>query len=210
MRNILKRLNWRYSTKVFDKNKKLSKEDLETILESFRLSASSFWLQPWKLIVVTDKKLRESLVEHSWGQRQVVDSSELLVFCRPNIIWDELVDSYIESIIKTRWWDKESLKWYEEMMKWFLWRLSQQDKYIWAEKQNYIALWNVMAVCASIWIDSCPMEWFSKEKYNEILWLTDLWLSSVVLLPIWYRDKTDKYSEIKKVRFDKNDVIKFL
>lgn len=209
-KEIIEKLNWRYSTKVFDKEKNISKTDLDTILESFRLTASSFWLQPWKIVVVEDKKLREFLVEHSWWQRQVVDSSYLLVLCRLKDIWDDLVDSYIDSIISARWVTKDSLKWYENMMKWFLWKLSDHEKSIWAEKQLFIALWNMMSACAMIWIDSCPMEWFSKEKYDEILWLKDMWLNSVVLLPVWYRSVDDNYSKLKKVRFAKKDIIKYL
>lgn len=211
MNKIIENLNWRYATKVFDKNKKVSKEDFETILESFRLTPSSFWLQPWKLIIVENDELREKLVESSWWQRQVADASHLLVLARHNEFWDKDVENYIENTVETRWWEKKDLEWYENMMKWFLSNLSQEQKNIWEEKQIYIALWNLMTTCAVMWIDSCPIEWFSREKYDEILWLKEKWLSSVVVLPIGYRDEeNDKYAKAKKVRYSKEKLVEYI
>ena len=56
MNKIIEDLNWRYATKAFDPTKDIAETDLETILEAFRLSASSFGLQPWKLFVVKNKE----------------------------------------------------------------------------------------------------------------------------------------------------------
>jgi nitroreductase len=84
MNKIIDDLNWRYATKAFDTSKKVSKEDLDTIIEAFRLSASSFGLQPWKLVVVQNQDIKDSLVEHSWGQGQIANCSDLLVFARKN------------------------------------------------------------------------------------------------------------------------------
>lgn len=211
MNKIIENLNWRYATKIFDKNKKINKEDLETILESFRLTPSSFWLQPWKLIIVENPELREKLVEASWWQRQVAEASHLLVFTKYNDFWNKNVENYIENTIETRWWEKKDLDWFENMMKWFLKNLSPEQKANWEEKQVYIALWNLMTTCAIIWIDSCPMEWFVREKFDEILWLNEKWLSSVVLLPIGYRDEeNDKYAKAKKVRYNKEKLVEYI
>lgn len=84
MNKIINDLNWRYATKAFDTTKKVSKEDLGTIIEAFRLSASSFGLQPWKLVVVQNQDIKDSLVEHSWGQIQIANCSDLLVLTRKN------------------------------------------------------------------------------------------------------------------------------
>lgn len=207
MKNILDALNWRYATKAFDTNKKVAEKDLETIQEAFRLTASSYGLQPWKLVVVENKDLRGKLVEHSWGQRQVVDASHLLVLCRPIKFTLDSIDTYIKSISETRWVPKENLEGYENMMKWALGNLDEATINAWMEKQVYIALWNMMTVCAQMEIDSCPMEGFVHAKYDEILWLTELGLTSVVLLPIWYRSEKDGYAHTAKVRFNEKDII---
>jgi len=84
MSQIIDDLNWRYATKAFNPTKKVSKQDLETIVEAFKLSPSSFGLQPWKLVIVQDQKTKDSLVEHSWGQQQISNCSDLLVLTRKN------------------------------------------------------------------------------------------------------------------------------
>ena len=43
---------WRYATKKFDTTKKVSSEDLATLKEAIQLSASSFGLQLYKVIIV--------------------------------------------------------------------------------------------------------------------------------------------------------------
>lgn len=100
--NIIEKLNWRYATKAFDPSKKISKEDLDVIIESFRLSPSSFGLQTWKMFVVQDQDVQNSLVEHSWGQTQVANCSELLVLARPTKFDDTNVDEFIDDIAETR------------------------------------------------------------------------------------------------------------
>lgn len=210
MTKIIEDLNWRYATKVFDASKKISKEDLETIVEAFRLTPSSFGLQPWKLVIVQNQSIKDALVEHSWGQMQISNCSDLLVLVRKNDFWDENIEDYIVDTMDTRWVAKESLQWYEDMMKGFVAGMDDDKKQAWSDKQIYIALWNLMTVCADMRIDSCPVEGFIPTKYDEILGLTQKWLSSVVVLPIWYRDISDKYSELKKVRFPTNSILEMI
>ena len=209
---IIEKLKNRYATKVFDKTKKISEIDFETILEAFKLTPSSFWLQPWKLIIVENQDIRENLVEHTWNQRQVADASHLLVLCTYTDFWDLHVEKYIDTIVKTRKiWEKKELEWYENMMKWFLKNLPLEMRKSWVENQIYIALWNLINTCAMLWIDDCPIWWFNHEKYDEILWIKEKWLASVVVLPIWYRDENlDKYAKLKKVRFNLDEIVEYI
>lgn len=188
---------------MFDKNKKISQADLDTITMSFILTPSSFGLQPWKLISVENQKIREQLVEHSYGQRQVADASHLLVFCRVNKIDEAYVENFINFVSQSTWAPKEALKDYEMMMKGFIGRLDEGGKAQWTSKQLYIALGNVMNTLAQMKIDSCPMEGFNPAKFDEILGLNEKWLSSVVVLPIWYRDVNDVSASRPKLRFGK-------
>lgn len=207
MNQIINKLNWRYATKAFDSTKKISDEDMNTIQEAFRLTPSSFGLQPWKLIVIKNQDIQDSLVEHSWGQEQISNCSHLLVLCRRNTFWDEDVESFVSDIKQTRSVTQEDVQGYEDMMKWFLWRMDDEDIKNWIDKQIYIALWNLMTVCAEMQIDSCPVEWFIPNKYDEILWLNEKGISSVVVLALWYRSQEDKYSELSKVRFSQDKII---
>lgn len=207
MNDILSALNWRYATKKFDASKKVSKEDMEVLLETLRLTPSSFWLQPWKFIVVENPSTRETLVWHSWGQRQVADASHLIVLCRTNHLDASLVESYIQDMIQKTGAPADALQGYKDMMLGFIQSHAPETLQAWAEKQVYIALGNVMTVAASMHIDTCPMEGFSKADYDAVLGLGNFGLSSVVILPVWYRASDDSYAEKAKIRYDQDDVV---
>ena len=177
-------LSWRYATKKFDATKKLSAEAFETLLEALRLTPSSFGLQPWKFVVVENPSVREELVTHSWGQRQVADASHLLVLCRKTALDASQVESYIADMIQKTGAPAEALQGYKDTMLGFIQNLSPEMAASWAEKQVYIALGNALTVAASMQIDACPMEGFSKADYDRVLGLPELGLASVLVLPV--------------------------
>jgi len=206
MKNIIESLNWRYATKSFDTNKKVSEEDLNTIIEAFRLSPSSFWLEPWKLIIVENEELKSKLVEQSYRQKQVWEASHVLVFARRKDINNEVIDSFLDNMSRIKWVSREDLKWYEDVVKWYFSRLDDNQKKSWTEQQVYLALWNVMTVLAEMRIDSCAIWGFNPKWYDEILNLDEKNLASVVVLPIGYRNENDKYSVSNKVRFSTEEI----
>jgi|SaaInlLV_10m_DNA_4_1040232.scaffolds.fasta_scaffold02238_5 nitroreductase / dihydropteridine reductase len=210
MTKIIDSLNWRYATKSFDTTKKVSNEDLEEIIEGFRLTASSFWLEPWKLIIVENEGLKNELVNYSFGQKQVWEASHVLVFTRVLSIDNNYVDKSLDNMSSITGASRENLKWYEDVIKWFVSKSSDEVLTWWAREQVFIALWNVMNVLAEKWIDSCAMWWFDSVKYDEVLWLKEKGLASVVVLPIWYRSWDDKYSKYPKVRFSREEIVEIV
>ncbi len=210
MNKIIENLNWRYATKSFDPSKNVSDEDLQTILEAFRLSASSFGLQPWKLFVVKSQDLKEKLLPFSWNQAQVTQAPYHLVFARNTVDWNTLVNEFIQDTADTRGVDLETLQGYKDMMLNFLANMSEEQKTVWANKQVYIALGSLMTILAEMRIDSCAMEGISPADYDEVLGLKDKWFASVVALPIGYRAEDDKYSSLEKVRFPIEKVTEIL
>lgn len=204
---ILKDLMWRYAVKKFDSEKKISEDELYVFLESLRLTASSFGLQPWKFVVVENTELRKELLAHSWNQAQVVDASHLIVLCRKSHIDAQFVEEYVSDLMQKTWAESATLEWYKNMMLGFVSGLDENAQKNWAEKQVYIALWNALSTLAHMKIDSCPMEGFSKEKYDEILGLTDLWLASTLVLPIGYRAIDETYASRDKIRYDLGTLI---
>ena len=207
MKNILDCLNSRYAVRKFDESKKIDNETLNKILEAFRLTASSFNLQPWTCVVVEKQDLKDKLFEYSFYQEQIKTCSHLLVLCRKTDLSEKLVDDLIEDLVKKSWTDREKFDWYEKVMKNFINSMNENKKISWAEKQVYIALWNLLTSCACLEVDSCPMEGFDKQKYDEILNLQEKWLSSVLILPIGYRSEDDKYAKVPKYRYDLNDLV---
>ena len=110
-------LNWRYATKKFDSEKEISKEDLNTLLESIQLTASSYGLQPYEVIVVKDEKIREQLKAAAWNQTQITDASYVLVFANLKSVNEAYVDTYLDNIAETRNMSRDDLKGMEDMIK---------------------------------------------------------------------------------------------
>lgn len=198
--DTIKQLNWRYATKKFDNNKKLSQEKLQVLKQAFNLTATSFGLQTIKLLVIEDKDLRTSLVKYSYSQKQVLDASHLLVICIQNNIEDLDVNTYYNNIKSIRKTPDTILEPYRldliKMMK----KKSVKEQQQWSRNQAYIALGNLMTVCAIEGIDACPMEGFVPNKYDAKLKLKEKNLQSVLLLPVGYRSKDDMFADFKKVR----------
>lgn len=193
-------LKWRYATKKFDSDKSLSLEKMNIIKEAFNLTATSYGLQTISLVVVSDKDKREQLVEHSYHQRQVADASHLLVICIQDDILDADVEGLFNTISQLRQTPASILEPYREDLKVMMQNMTKTERQEWSIKQAYIALGNLMTVCAFEHIDACPMEGFIPSKYDELLHLKDYNLRSVLLLPIGYRAEDDKFATFQKVR----------
>ena len=203
-------LNWRYATKKFDANKELSQEDLNHLLESIQLSASSYGLQPYEVIVVKDMETREKLKAAAWNQTQITDASYLIVFANLKSVSESYVDSYLDNIASTRNLSREDLKGMEDMIKSTTLQLSPEVQNNWAAKQAYIALGNLLSAAANLKIDTCPMEGFDSDKFDEILGLKDKNLTTAVIAPVGYRSEEDQYQHLTKVRKSKSDLIEII
>jgi nitroreductase len=207
---IVQDLNWRASIKAFDASKKLTDEQVQSLTEALRLSASSFGLQPWHFVVISDQAVKDALVEHSWNQPQVKDASHVIVLCRKETMTDADVDTYIKDVSETRGVPLADLEGYAGMMKGFLSSRSADEIDAWTKNQVYIALGTLLTAAAVEKIDSCPMEGFIPEKYDEVLGLKEKGLKSTLVCPIGYRDENDKYSQAKKVRYSEDAVISYI
>lgn len=206
MEKFIENLHKRYATKEFDLSKKVSKEDLENIVEVFRLTPSSFGLQPWKLFVVENKEIKQKIMEKSWNQKQVWENSYLLVFAKKSEINEDLVEKYISKTVEVNWIEKSNLDWYKQMILSFVENTSKEELDTWAREQVFLALGNVMAYLSEKNIDSCAIWGFSKDAVNEILNLKEKGFESVVLLPIGYRSENDKHASRKKSRFEAEEI----
>jgi len=206
---VLQQLNWRYATKKFDPTQKIPPEIWKTLEDSLVLAPSSFGLQPWKFIVVSNPEIRQQLVQHSWGQTQVVDASHLVVLAIQNEISAADVDRYIQHTSVVRQVGVDTLQGYANIIKGFL-SNPPIPLHEWAARQVYIALGQFLTVAAILGIDTCPMEGFNPAAYNEVLGLTEKGYSAVVLCPAGYRAADDKYAALPKVRYPNQDVVQYV
>lgn len=205
--NIIEQLKWRYATKKFDSNRILTKQSIEQLKEAFNLTATSYGLQPVTLVIVKDKEQRKDLLPHSWNQQQVVDASHLLIFCVEEKLNPEYIQNYFKRVKTIRNTPDTILKPFEEFLLNSFEEQSSAEIRTWATNQAYLALGNLLTVCAAKNIDACPMEGFNPKEYDRILGLNKKGLTSVLLLPVGYRDKSDFMANEKKVRKTMDEVI---
>ena len=199
-------LNWRYATKAFDTEKKLTDEQLSLITEALRLSASSFGLQPWKFVVVTNPEVRKQLREAAWNQPQITDASHLIVLSVRTDVDASFVDKFVQSVADTRGMPVDALKEYSDMMKGSVASRTPEAVKEWSSRQVYIPLGTALLAAAENQIDACPMEGFDNAKFDEILGLKAHNAESRVVLAVGFRSPEDKTAEYKKVRFPESEV----
>jgi nitroreductase len=207
--NIVDSLKWRYATKVFDADKKITDELWEKVEESLVLTPSSFGLQPWKFLVITDQAVKDQLLEHSWNQPQVTDCSHMVVLTALKDIGADDVNKLIVDTHAKRGGELAALDPYKGMMLGFLDQMSSEQKTVWAKSQVYLALGQLMTTAAALEIDACPMEGITPVKYDEILGLEGGRYTTVLACPMGYRGD-DKYGTLPKVRYGKEDIIEHI
>lgn len=206
--NLLTQLNWRYATKQFDPQLKIAPQTWAALEETLLLTPSSFGLQPWKFLVVTDAATRERLVPVSWGQRQVADASHLVVFAVKRNFGEADIDAYLNRIVDVRGTSRESLSGYRGMMVGnLIQNRDEAGRKNWATNQTYIALGNFLTSAALLGVDACPLEGIEPLKYDELLGLKEQGLMTVVAAAAGYRAAGDKYASARKVRFPKSAVL---
>ncbi len=175
-KEILEAFNFRYACKIFDKNRKISDEDFNTILEVARLSPSSFGFEPWRFVVIDSMDIREKMLPIVWGAQNTLPTASKFVVIlarkKPTLLYNSDYITYMLYDIHKI--PKEKAEARREKYKKFQednFKLLESNRAIfdWASKQTYIALGNMMSVAAILGIDSCAIEGFDLEKIEKLL-----------------------------------------
>ena len=198
--NIIDSLKWRYATKKFNPEKVLSPKKIDILKQAFNLTATSFGLQTITMVIVSDKNIREKLLPFAYNQKQVLQASHLLVICIQDNVTDADVDMLFDNTQNIRNTPDSILDPYRVNLKRMMQKMTIEERQQWSNNQAYIALGNLMTVCAVEGIDSCPMEGFSADDYDRLLDLKSKNLKSVLLLPVGYRADDDMFANFEKVR----------
>jgi nitroreductase len=205
--NFSKAMDFRHACKVFDNTKIISDDEIHYILEAGRKSPSSFGMEGWKFLVITNTMLKEKLRPFCWDQEQITSCSHLVIILAA--IENVKVESgEVEKRFKRRNMPQENLDFYMDIYAKHLEKTlsSNENIYHWTSKQSYIALGNIMTAAAYIGIDSCPIEGFEKENVETVLELdTNKWQVSVVLT-LGYR--VNEQSTQLRLPFD--EVVEFI
>lgn len=205
--NSIENLEWRYAVKKFDDQKFLEEKQISTLKKAFNLTATSYGLQPIKLVIIKNKDIQQQLVKHSWNQQQIVQASHLLVICVDIKLDESDVERYFERVKEIRNTSDKIINSFKDYLKNAIASKTIEDLLSWGKNQAYLALGNLLTVCANEKIDSCPMEGFISEKYDEILKLKEKNITSVLVLPVGFRAKDDVMIHQKKVRKDISEIV---
>ncbi|HET8753395.1 MAG TPA: NAD(P)H-dependent oxidoreductase [Salinimicrobium sp.] len=205
--NSIDALKWRYATKKFDQEKILPPEKIQLLKKAFNLTATSYGLQPLKLVVVHDKELQKNLYKVSYFQQQISTASHVLVLCIEKEVGKAFIENYFEHVQDIRKTPRDILSPYLDSLVNDFENKPQNEIKVWATHQAYLVLGSLLTVCAIEGIDASPMEGFESEKYDKLLGLDKHNLNSVLVLPVGYRSEDDMFSRLKKVRRPLQDTV---
>jgi nitroreductase/dihydropteridine reductase len=198
--SLVDKLNWRYATKKFDITKKIPADKLQNILDAAQLAPSSLGLQHYRVLVVEDPAVRAQLREVAYGQPQITDASQLIVFAAETNINEDFGKKYIDNVAATRNIPREALGGFEGMVLGAISARTPEQLLVWAQKQAYIGLGVLVTAAAEQDVDVCPMEGFDPAGFDNVLGLTEKGLTATVIATIGYRAEDDAYSRLTKVR----------
>ncbi len=209
--DLLAAMNWRYAAKLFDSTKVIPPETWAALEKTLILTPSSYGLQPWRFIVITDRAVREKLLPHSWNQKQVTDCSHYVVFASVTSMTVAAVDRYLARTAEMRGATTAAMAGYRTMMVNDIVEGPRgKASHEWAARQAYIALGNFMTAAALLRVDTCPMEGFVPEEYDKILGLAARGLTAAVCCAAGYRSAACKYAGLPKVRFPASEMIEHI
>ena len=205
--DFMKAMDFRHACKVFDENKKISDEDMKYILEAGRKSPSSFGMEPWKFLVITDEELKAKLRPACWDQVQITSCSHLVIVLT-GIESVKVESGEVRRKFQRREMPQEKLDMYMGLYADHLKDTLSSDEniYAWTSKQTYIAAANMMTAAAFIGIDSCPIEGFSKKDVEDILGLDTSKFQLSLVLPFGYRLN----EQPEQLRDSFEDVVEFI
>lgn len=217
--SIINVLNYRHACKQFDAEKKIPDNEFDLILESFRLSPSSFGMEPWRVLVVENSELKTKIQALCWNQAQITSCSKLVIFTvdissvKPfseNVAFmfsrrglpQEMQDAYNQRYADYHQGIINSANLATGISE----NISMREMYHWCAKQCYIAAANMMTTAAQLGIDSCPIEGFEKENLEKLLGIDTPSNQIVLVLPFGYRVK----EQTAKFRLPIESIVKYI
>jgi len=204
---LLDALNWRYAVKQFSDDI-VPSAVIADLIRATALTPSCYGLQPYQIIQVNDRSVRQQLLAHAWGQDKVVACSHLLVFTVSTAGIEAIVDRYLQQQARI---NNEAITELADFRAYLINTLGSQSNaqvIEWAHRQAYIALGNLLTSAAVSGVDSCPMEGIDPAGFDEVLGLPALDLTTSVVCALGYRHSTDTQALKPKIRFAGGDFLR--
>ncbi len=199
-------LKSRYAVNVFDTSRKISDEDLKTILESGRLSPSGFGIEPWKFLVVNDPEMRAKIREAGYDQRKISEASHLVVIATRTDA-EAMPDERIARTVATSGLPESEFEGFRAMMVGAISARPAETRVWWLKAQTYIPLGIMIATASLLGIDTGPMEGFDTDAVDKLLGLREKNLTATTMLALGYRAEEPK---LPKVRREYGDVVEII
>lgn len=203
-------LRTRYATKQFDSDFQLSLEDEAEILEVLNLTPTSMGVQPYQAFVIKDHEIRTQLQLAANNQIQVTSASMFIVLAAGDVLEHTWTGRFSELVVSERKIEPAKAEAYMNGFRSRMAIKSKEFRLEWSARQTYIALGNLLTFCAFKQLDSCPMEGFSPEKFDEILGLKERGLKSIVAIAIGKRSQGDKNQFLPKIRRPLNEIVEIV
>jgi nitroreductase/dihydropteridine reductase len=201
---LIKNLKWRYAVKKYS-DAAVSEDKIDQIVEAINLSASSCGIQPYRLLVVSNKEVREKLAEGSFNT-QIYASSHLLVFAAMNEITSDYITNYVAMMEEHRNLESGALNGLKDMLIAYFSPQTPVQNAIWSDKQAYIGLGTALIAAAELQVDATPMEGFDPKLFDDVLGLSEKGLHASVIISLGYRDAANDYlASMPKVRLPINE-----
>jgi len=205
--DVLKALNWRYAVKKLNPTKKLTTNEIERVKKALQLTPTSMGLQLMKFVMVESEDIKKKITPIAYHQPQIEEASHIIIMCRKTDVKPEDIDTFIKAAASANEMDvsHEAMQSYDKSLRVSL-SFPEEHQKIWMDNQVYIALGNLMTVCAIEGIDACPMEGFDRKRLNEELGFNEQHLDAVVIFALGHRSEEDYRLQFKKVRRPMEDL----
>ena len=167
-----------YTTKLYS-SKRVSDEDIAKLKEILRLTPSSINSQPWQFVFISDEATKEAFAKVSFfNEERIRQASHLVVFMA-----NSALPSFEEKLAKAS--TEAGVGFYHKVQK----PKGDVSLYAWMNNQVYISLGFFLSACASMGIDSTPMEGIINTEYDKLL--NDSQYTTLFAVAIGYRDPED-------------------
>lgn len=197
--DIIEALEWRYAVKKFDSSFTLTETQLNRLVKALNLTATSMGMQLMEFVVIQSPEWKKKITPIAYHQTQIEDCSHLIILCRKNVVEPQHIDEIVAITKEKRNIPAAQLQGFKKMLDSTL-TMEPNKQAEWMENQVYIAMGNLLTVCAADGIDACPMEGFNRDQLDELLDLKAKNLRSVLMCPVGKRSSEDKYNGLKKIR----------
>ncbi len=188
---IITAMNWRYAAQKLDPTRKVSEEDMNTILEAGRLAPSAFGVEPWHFILIENPELQKRLYDEASPQDKVKDAPHFLVVAKRTDARETLAKNRVARSAKAMGVAESDLQGLRDMIDGTIAGKNDEQLASWVRAQVYIPLGAMIEAAALLGVDAGPMEGFDHDKFDEILGLTEKNLSSEYAIGFGYRLNDD-------------------